>query len=78
MEDLGHDPEYEIRWPREILGAELDRVIARGRADGCGAAWQEEVETLLRQAFSSQVPQRDFQERLNQSSRMVSYDEEPF
>lgn len=78
MEDLRHDPEYEIRWPREILAAELDRVIARGRVDGCDAAWQDEVATLLRQAFPSQVPQRDFQERLNQSPRTMSYDEEPF
>jgi hypothetical protein len=41
--------------------------------------WQEEVQTVLRQAFASPVPQRDFQEQWNASSRDLIYgDEEPF
>ena len=72
-------PEYEIRWPHDILAAQLDRLIARGRADGLDASWQDEVETVLRQAFASPVPQRDFQDRWNAISRQViSGDEEPF
>jgi hypothetical protein len=78
MEDLRNDPEYEIRWPSDILAAELDRLIAYGRADKLDALWQDEVETVLRQAFTSLVPQREFQEQWNQSSRKLNYDEEPF
>jgi len=79
MDDLKNDPEYEIRWPRDILAAQLDLLIARGRADGVDPTWQDEVDTVLRQAFASPVPQREFQEQWNASSRQVIYgDEEPF
>lgn len=81
MDDLRNDPEYEIRWPSETLVAELDRLIARGRADRVGVEWQDEVETLLRQAFTSSVPQREFGEKWNQSARRLDPiygDEEPF
>jgi hypothetical protein len=78
MDDLRDDPEYEIRWPGDVLAAELDRLIARGRADGLDTTWQDEVETLLRQAFTSLVPQRAFQEQWHRSSRTSDYDEEPF
>lgn len=79
MDDLKNDPEYEIRWPNDILAAQLDLLIARGRADGVDATWQDEVDTVLRQASASPVPQREFQERWNASSRQVIYgDEEPF
>ncbi|MEK7424779.1 MAG: hypothetical protein AAB131_13190 [Actinomycetota bacterium] len=79
MDELRDDPEYEIRWPHDILAAQLDRLIARGRADGLDASWQDEVETVLRQAFASPVSQRDFQDRWNANSRQVIYgDEDPF
>lgn len=79
MDDLRDDPEYEIRWPSDILAAELDRLIARGRADGLDTDWQDAVETLLRQAFTSSVPQREFDAHWNQSARHVDIygDEEP-
>ncbi len=80
MDDLRNDPEYEIRWPSDILAAEMDRLIARGRAGGLDTDWQDAVETLLRQAFTSPVPQREFGEQWNQSARTVdTYGEaEPF
>lgn len=78
MEDLRDDPEYEIRWPSDILAAELERLITRAHDDRGDTAWSEEVETVLRQAFTSPVPQREFQERWNQSSRKIDWDEEPF
>lgn len=80
MDDLRNDPEFEIRWPSETLAAELDRLIARSRAARPGVDWKDEVETLLRQAFASTVPEREFAERWNQSSPMVELygDEEPF
>ena len=78
MDDLKNDPEYQIRWPNDVLAAELDRVIARGRSGTPDTEWQDEVDTLLRQAFTSLVPQREFQDQWNQSSRKINYDEEPF
>ena len=81
MDDLRNDPEFETRWPRETLAAELDRLISRGPADRPGVEWQDEVETLLRQAFSSPVPQREFGEKWNQSPPRfdpIYGDEEPF
>lgn len=80
MDDLKNDPEFEIRWPSETLAAELDRLIARGRADRPGVEWKDEVETLLRQAFASTVPEREFGENWNQSPPRVELygDEEPF
>ena len=78
MDDLKNDPEYQIRWPNDVLAAELDRVIALGRSGTPDTEWQDEVDTLLRQAFTSPVPQREFQDQWNQSSRKINYDEEPF
>jgi len=80
MNDLRNDPEYEIRWPHDVLAAELDRLITRGQADGLGSDWRDEAETLLRQAFTSAVPQREFGEQWNQSARRSDTygDEEPF
>lgn len=80
MDDLRNDPEYEVRWPRDVLSSELNRLVARGRADGLGVDWQTEVETLLRQAFNSAVPLREFGKQWSQSARRIEVygDEEPF
>jgi hypothetical protein len=81
MDDLRNDPEYEIRWPSDTLAAELDRLIARGREDRPSVEWKGAVETLLRQAFSSPVPQREFGEKWDQSAPRfdpVYGEEEPF
>lgn len=81
MDNLRNDPEFETRWPNETLGAELDRLIERGRGGRPNVDWQDEVETLLRQAFSSSVPQREFIAKWNESAPRfdpVYGDEEPF
>lgn len=78
MDDLRNDPEYEIRWPHDILASQLDRLIARGRAESADAAWRDEVETLLKQAFASSVPQADFEEQWKLGLGPPAYDEEPF
>lgn len=79
MDDPRNDPEYETRWPHDILAAQLDRLIVRGRVAGTDADWRDEVETVLRQAFTSPVPARDFQDQWNASARDPIYsDEEPF
>lgn len=81
MDDRRDDPEFEIRWPRETLADELDRLIDRGRDSRPGVEWKDEVETLLRQAFASPVPLRDFGERWDKSAPRpdpIYGDEEPF
>jgi hypothetical protein len=80
MDDLRNDPEYEIRWPNDVLASELDHLISRGRGDQLGSDWHDEVETLLRQAFTSAVPQREFREQWEQSAPRIDIygDEEPF
>lgn len=54
------DPDYTVRWPGSVLRHELDRLIMRGRVHGETEDWRQEVELLLRQAFSSSVPAEDF------------------
>lgn len=80
MDDLRSDPEYEVRWPLDLVATELDRLIDRGSSDGCGVEWRDEVEALLRQVFASVVPLREFGEQWNRSGRRAGLygDEDPF
>jgi len=74
------DPEYTLRWPHEVVLTELADLIARAEQEGVGPAWNEEVETLLRQAFPSDAPVRAFRRVAAKSalSRNAARDEEPF
>lgn len=54
------DPDYELKWPGHIFRDELRHLIQRARDLGMTAAWQDEVEQLLRQAFASDRPAEDF------------------
>lgn len=79
MDDLRNDPEYETRWPHDVLASQLDRLIASGRAGNIDSTWREEVQSILRQAFASSVPFDDFEEQWNASATDPVYgDEEPF
>lgn len=78
MNNLRDDPEYETRWPNDILAAELDRLVELGRSSGQSAEWRDEVGALLRQAFRSAVPEREFQQRWDDSGSWYDPAEEPF
>ena len=43
MDELRDDPDYELRWPHDMLAAELDALIARALEDGSDQQWREEV-----------------------------------
>lgn len=60
MPDFARDPDYRLRWPNHIFAAELHRLIGRARATGVTTEWREEVEQILRQAFASSVPAKEF------------------
>lgn len=79
MSDLRNDPDYVLRWPPAIFAEELTRLIQRGERLGTGSSWASEVETLLRQAFTSSMPAEDFKRMLDTSGTASwSLDEEPF
>ncbi len=69
------DPDFAIRWPREVLADELQRLIAIGQRVGIDSDWMQEVELLLDQAFSSSVPADDFRRLM---SKRWNDDDEPF
>lgn len=72
------DADYTLDWPSTIFEDELRRLISLGREAGAGDKWYNEVETLLRQAFSSRVPLQDFQAVRQPPSTIGGYDSEPF
>jgi hypothetical protein len=80
VNDYMKDPDYMLRWPPELFTEEIDRLIRRAMNFGLGAEWQEEVELLLRQAFSSPVPAEDFKKTFDLRASMAArdLDEEPF
>lgn len=75
MGRFASDPDYTMRWPMLILRSELDRLIVRGRVHGETQEWRQEVELLLRQAFSGSVPAEDF---AKVAAGHWDYDDEPF
>ena len=74
MGKFASDPDYSVRWPVSVLRSELNRLIMGARDHGETADWKQEVELLLRQAFSSAVPREDFA-KLGSGS---DYGDEPF
>lgn len=75
------DSDYSLEWPAEIFEGEVRRLIDRGLSFGTDVRWREEVETLLRQAFSSAVPRNDFENAAARRPGLAAgygFDEEPF
>jgi hypothetical protein len=72
--------DYSLKWPSEIVRAEIERYLARAESLGITTEWCAEVKLLLEQAFVGKVPSADFQKLLNQNrSGFYAYgDEEPF
>jgi hypothetical protein len=73
---LSDDPEFESEWPPGLFEEELRRLIRRGQEMGIDMDWRNEVETLLRHAFSSSVPLEQFVGILD--GKVAEYDDDPF
>ena len=75
VEDFVGDDDYALRWPADVFGEELQRLVDRaGRPD---QEWTDEVELLLSQAFVSAAPVEEFR-RLVSNPPMPSDDDVPF
>ena len=73
-----NNPDYTLRWPPHILREELERILRRATQFGPDQSWRSEVDTLLRQAFTSSVPRQDYERVRNSASPMYDDAEEPF
>ncbi|HWJ64590.1 MAG TPA: hypothetical protein VNS19_21635 [Acidimicrobiales bacterium] len=73
------DPEYALRWPPHLFAEEMSRLVAAAKAGSWDDSWDEQVETLLRQAFAGGEPAREFRELLDIPTKSTGrYDgEEP-
>lgn len=84
MPDFVDDPDFAIRWPPHLFADEAERLIRRAREVGTGDGWADDVELLLRQAFSTSEPAEAFNRILKSFSGLpvpaAGYqdDEEPF
>lgn len=80
MTDFVGDPDFTLRWPPEVFVEEAERLVRRGTARGAGHDWAEEVDLLLRQAFTSAVPADDFKQIMETATPSPTYgnDDEPF
>lgn len=75
MPQLGDRPDFRLRWPREIAKLEFMNLIGDA-ATVDASTWDQEVETLLRQSFSTGAPLQEFQSiPRNENSK---FDNEPF
>lgn len=74
------DPaDYALLWPRQIVADELQRLVTLGEREGVSSDWLEEVDTLLRQAFATDVPAEDFgRVRGGRAADPIYGEEEPF
>lgn len=77
------EEEFTLRWPAEIVAAELERYVRRAEFDGESQEWRDEVELLLSQAFASAAPVADFaRQHIRRSTTPqpdpIYGDEEPF
>ncbi len=77
MGRFADNPDFELRWPRDVLASELRRLALRGRSEGITHEWKAEVDLLLRQAFGVGVPTESF-ERVASAQWGPGDDEEPF
>lgn len=79
MSEWSSDPDYTLRWPPDVFAEEVRRLIKRAEQNLSGRDWEDEVETLLRQAFGSEVPIEDFRAATAPPQPWYSTsDEEPF
>lgn len=83
MSRFDQDPDFTLEWPPELFETELRRLVVRCRQLGIDGDWRNEVETLLRQAFSSGAPCKQFENILDGLTQRVyqggyGFDEEPF
>ena len=54
------NPDYGLDWPAAILRIELEALIDKASRVIDQREWRQEVTTLLRQAFVSDVPFEEF------------------
>lgn len=75
-----NDPDYTLSWPPELLAEEVRHLVEVARSGTLDDEWDEEVATLLRQAFDGSEPLEEFRRQLTTpTTRMGEYDdEEPF
>ena len=75
VEEFVGDDDYALRWPADLFGEELQRLVDRaGEPD---PEWTDEVALLLSQAFVSAAPVEKFR-RLASNPLMPSDDDVPF
>lgn len=74
------DPDYTLRWPPELFAEEVRHLVVAARSGTLDDEWEEEVATLLRQAFDGSEPLEAFcRQMTTPTTRMREYDdEEPF
>ena len=72
------DPDYALRWPHDIFSEELSRLIRGAERGENDPGWHDEVQLLLTQAFSSQVPADDFRALLPTAVAYDDFGDEPF
>lgn len=73
------DPEYTLHWPPHLFADEVSRLVEAARSGSWDDRWEQEVESLLRQAFVGEEPLETFRSLLSGPTRLERYDgEEPF
>lgn len=73
------DPDYTLRWPPELFADEVRHLVEAARAGTLNDEWEQEVETLLRQAFVGSEPLEEFARQMTPTAQIWKYDgEEPF
>ena len=58
------NPDYTLRWPSELFADEVRRLLTRAYQFGRTREWDDEIDHLLREAFTSPAMARDFGELL--------------
>lgn len=77
MTHWSSDPDFTLVWPPDLFEEELRHLIRKGEETGLDSDWRNEVETLLSQAFESDIPRATFVERCKEPLSYLT-DEEPF
>jgi hypothetical protein len=74
------DPDFTLRWPPHLLVEELTKLVAQARQGSVDGDWDEEVRTLLSQAFADETPLSEFSRRQDApvNAPWLYDNEEPF
>ena len=79
-EQFRGNTDFAIRWPPHLVAEEIQRLLRSAELDGETPSWQSEVTLLLRQAFTTETPAREFEIswRSNSSNYLTRESDEPF